>query len=248
MGQSAKLNLREYVSSREKKQTYANRLFQTIAPRYDFITRFLSYGMDASWKRTMVTMMKLKGSETVLDIACGTGDITFKIAEKLSSGMVAGLDITPGMLEIGERRRVERSIENVAFHQADIMQIPFGDETFDYVTGGYALRNVPDLPGALREISRVLKPGGALLSLDFGHPPNRSYRWLYLKYLVVAGSLTGLVLHGDPDTYRYIPETLKLYPGQRGVQSLMENSGWRETGFREFMGGIMAINFGRRPW
>jgi demethylmenaquinone methyltransferase / 2-methoxy-6-polyprenyl-1,4-benzoquinol methylase len=246
MDQSEKLNLKEYVSSREKKQTYANRLFQTIAPRYDFITRFLSYGMDASWKRTMAAMLNLQGSETVLDIACGTGDITFKIAQDLPTGMVVGLDITPKMLEIADQRRIERSIGNVSFHRADIMEIPFGDETFDYVTGGYALRNVPDLRGALKEILRVLKPGGGLYSLDFGHPPNRAYRWLYLKYLVVAGSATGLVLHGDPDTYRYIPETLKLYPGQRGVESLMAASGFNDTGFREFMGGIMAINFGRK--
>ena len=246
MDETEKLNLKEYVSSRERKQTYANKLFQTIAPKYDFITRFLSYGMDASWKRTMVGMLKLQGSERVLDIACGTGDITFKIAEQVPMGMVVGLDITPKMLEIAEQRRIERSIKNVSFHRADIMQIPFGGQTFDYVTGGYALRNVPDLPGALTEIRRVLKPGGGLYSLDFGHPPNRTYRWLYLKYLVVAGSATGLVLHGDPDTYRYIPETLKLYPGQRGVQSLMETSGFSESGFREFMGGIMAINFGRK--
>jgi demethylmenaquinone methyltransferase/2-methoxy-6-polyprenyl-1,4-benzoquinol methylase len=242
-----KLNLREYVSSKEKKQVYVNRLFETIAPRYDLITVVLSYGMDSGWKRRLVEMLALKGDEAALDLACGTGDIAFAIAGRLSSGYVTGLDITQGMLEIAEHKRRERRVDNLSFHRADIMRLPFADESFDCVTAGYGLRNVPDVRGALAEIKRVLRPGGRFFSLDFGHPPNRAYRWLYLKYLTAAGSIVGLILHGDPDTYRYIPETLKLYPGQKGVREMMEGEGFIETGFREFGGGIMAINFGTRP-
>jgi demethylmenaquinone methyltransferase/2-methoxy-6-polyprenyl-1,4-benzoquinol methylase len=93
----------------------------------------------------------------------------------------------------------------------------------------------------------VLKPGGRFCSLDFGHPPNRAYRWLYLNYLIVVGSAVGLALHGDPDTYRYIPESLKLYPGQVGVRDLMRKAGFTNAGFQEFGGGIMAINYGMKP-
>ncbi|HEY6328984.1 MAG TPA: ubiquinone/menaquinone biosynthesis methyltransferase [Blastocatellia bacterium] len=242
-----KPDLKEHISSKEKKQTYVNRLFETIAPRYDFITRFLSYGMDKSWKRTLTGLLNLTGNETTLDIACGTGDIAFSIAARLPHGHVIGLDITAGMLEIAEQRRRQRGAKNVSFVRGDIMHLPFGDSEFDYVTGGYALRNVPDLKEGLREIRRVLKPGGRLLSLDFAHPPNRTYRWLYLKYLNVVGSATGLALHGDADAYRYIPETLKLYPGQRGVERLMAEEGFLDTGFREFGGGITAINYGTNP-
>jgi demethylmenaquinone methyltransferase/2-methoxy-6-polyprenyl-1,4-benzoquinol methylase len=106
---------------------------------------------------------------------------------------------------------------------------------------------VPDVAGALAEIHRVLKPGGRFLSLDFGHPPNKLYRWAYLNYLIAVGSITGLALHGDADTYRYIPESLKRYPGQRGVAQLMLKAGYVDCGYREFMGGIMAINYGRKP-
>jgi demethylmenaquinone methyltransferase/2-methoxy-6-polyprenyl-1,4-benzoquinol methylase len=127
------------------------------------------------------------------------------------------------------------------------MSMPFADESFDNVTCGYALRNVPDVAGALDEIKRVLKPGGRFLSLDFAHPGNRVYRWLYLRYLIVVGSTVGLLLHGDPDTYRYIPESLKLYPGQHGVKKLMDDAGFVETGILEFGGGIMAINYGAKP-
>ncbi|HKS40029.1 MAG TPA: ubiquinone/menaquinone biosynthesis methyltransferase [Blastocatellia bacterium] len=247
MARSEKLDLKEYISSKEKKQSYANRLFETIASRYDFFTAFMSYGMDSGWKRKLVEMLKLAGDEAALDIACGTGDIAFAIARRLNSGRVTGLDITAGMLDIAERKRRERQIANVGFHRGDIMHMPFADETFDCVTGGYALRNVPDVAAALTEIKRVLKPGGRFLSLDFGHPRNKIYRWAYLRYLIVVGSAVGIAMHGDADTYRYIPETLKLYPGQRGVQELMKRAGFVETGFRQFGGGIMAINYGAKP-
>jgi ubiquinone/menaquinone biosynthesis methyltransferase len=245
MHKPEKLALKEHITSKEKKQRYVNRLFETIAPKYDFITVFLSYGMDRGWKRTLIKMLDLKGQESALDLACGTGDITFSLAR--SASRAVGLDITQGMLDIAERKRRELGIENASFHRADIMRIPFPDNTFDCVTGGYALRNVPDVAGALAEILRVLKPGGRFCSLDFGHPPNRAYRWLYLNYLIVVGSAVGLALHGDPDTYRYIPESLKLYPGQRGVREFMEKAGFASAGFQEFGGGIMAINYGTKP-
>lgn len=242
-----KLNLKEHVTSKEKKQRYVNRLFETIAARYDFFTVLMSYGMDRGWKREMIRMLDLKGGETTLDIACGTGDIAFMTAAHLTTGRAVGLDITQAMLDIAERKRVERHIDNLSFHRGDIMSLPFADATFDCVTGGYALRNVPDVAGALTEIKRVLKPGGRLLSLDFGHPPNPIYRRAYLHYLTIVGSLVGLMMHGNADTYRYIPETLKLYPGQRGVREMMNAAGFVSAGFREFGGGIMAINYGTRP-
>jgi ubiquinone/menaquinone biosynthesis methyltransferase len=242
-----KPDLKEHISSAETKQWYVNRMFATIAPRYDFITRFLSYGMDGSWKAKMVRMLALRGDEHVLDIACGTGDITFALGRSLPRGQAIGLDITQGMLDIADAKRRDALVDNVSFLRGDIMKLPFRDAAFDCVTGGYALRNVPNLKVALQEIGRTLKPGGRIYSLDFGHPPMRLYRWLYLKYLILVGSGLGLILHGDPDTYRYIPESLKLYPGQRGTRDLMQELGFQDTGFREFMGGIMAINYGSKP-
>jgi ubiquinone/menaquinone biosynthesis methyltransferase len=239
-----KLNLKEHIASKEKKQRYVNQMFDTIAPRYDLITVLLSYGMDRGWKERLIEMLGLKGHERALDLACGTGDITFSIGERLPSGDVIGLDITHKMLTIAESKRVERKAENVSFQRADIMSMPYADATFDCVSCGYALRNVPDVELALAEIARVLKPGGRFLSLDFAHPKNRIYRWLYVKYLVAAGSTVGILLHGDADVYRYIPESLKLYPGQHRVREMMDRLGFMKTGFQEFGGGIMAINYG----
>jgi len=247
MEMTKKPDLKENISSKETKQRYVNRMFEIIAPRYDFITVFLSYGMDRGWKRKLINMLELKGDERALDLACGTGDITFSLGDRLPRGESYGLDITQGMLVIAEQKRRERGAENVFFHRADIMSMPFEDQYFDCVTCGYALRNVPDVEGGLREIKRVLRPGGRFISLDFAHPNNKLYRWLYLRYLIVVGSATGLILHGDADMYRYIPESLKLYPGQHGVKKLMDQVGFVDTGVIEFGGGIMALNYGRKP-
>lgn len=241
-----KLNLREHISSKEKKQTYVNQMFAIIAPRYDFITSFLSFGMDSGWKRKLVSMLNLEGHERVLDLACGTGDITFALGAQLPRGEAVGVDITQEMIDIAQSKKSERSIANVAFQQGDIMRLPFEDSSFDHVTCGYALRNVPDVELALREIARVLKPGGRFCSLDFAHPDNAIYRWAYINYLIVVGSAVGFALHGDIDVYRYIPESLKLYPGQRRVAQMMQEIGFSAVGYQEFGGGIMAINYGNK--
>lgn len=241
-----KLDMLEHISSKEKKQSYVNQMFETIAPRYDFITVFLSLGMDRGWKRTLIEMLDLKGDEKALDLACGTGDITFALAERLGRGQAIGIDITQGMVDIAESKRKAKSVANVVFQRGDIMSLPFADASFDHITCGYALRNVPDVELALIEIKRLLKPGGRFCSLDFAHPDSRVYRWLYFKYLVLIGSTVGFLLHGDIDTYRYIPESLKLYPGQRRVEAMMKRLGFVGTGYHEFVGGLMAINFGTK--
>lgn len=242
----AKPNLIENLATEEKKKFYTEYVFNKTYHVYDFITVFLSYGMDKGWKRKLIQMLELRGDERVLDLACGTGDITFAEAAALPRGHAFGLDITHGMLQIAEAKRQAQQIANVSYNRADIMQMPHPDNSFDVVTGGYALRNVPNLPKALLEIKRVLKPGGKLFALDFGHPRFKLYDWAYLQYLTLIGSLAGLLIHRDADTYRHIAETLKRYPGQRGVQTLMQEAGFVECGYHEFMGGIMAINWGTK--
>jgi demethylmenaquinone methyltransferase / 2-methoxy-6-polyprenyl-1,4-benzoquinol methylase len=242
-----KLRMEEYIASKEKKQTYVNQMFSIIAPRYDLVTALLSYGQDQRWKRKLVDMASVEEQHHVLDLACGTGDITFLVSACLGAGMVTGVDITSGMIEIANQKKAESCAENTDFQIGDICHLEFPNESFDRITVGYGVRNVPDIPALLREVYRLLKPGGRFLSLDFGKPSNELYREAYIRYLSIVGSLFGWLLHGDPDIYRYISESLRLYPGQQGIQDMMKKEGFVLTGFKTFLAGATAINFGTKP-
>jgi demethylmenaquinone methyltransferase/2-methoxy-6-polyprenyl-1,4-benzoquinol methylase len=234
------LTLRSTISTPEGKRRYVRRVFATIADRYDFITRFLSYGQDRRWKTRLIALADLRAGDRVLDLACGTGDIVFAAAGRARRGV--GLDITHRMLQLAAAKRPG----NVSLVTGDMLSLPFGDARFDVVTTGYGLRNVPDLRQAIQEIRRVLSPGGRLLSLDFNRPGNPLVRAAYLAYLTAVGSTLGAVLHGDPDTYRYIPESIRQYPGAPGVARLLEAEGFEAVRVVPVFGGLMAIHTARR--
>lgn len=236
------MTLRSTIATPEGKRRYVRRLFATIAHRYDFITRFLSYGQDRRWKARLIALASIRSSERVLDLACGTGDLTYAAAEQAHS--VVGLDLTRRMLELANRRA---SRARPTFVAGDMLALPFDRAAFDVITIGYGLRNVPDLNLALGEIHRVLAPGGRLLSLDFNRPESRIVRAAYLAYLTVVGSALGLVLHGDPNTYRYIPESIRLYPGAVRVAALMNEAGFDDVTVMPLLGGLMSIHVGRKP-
>jgi demethylmenaquinone methyltransferase/2-methoxy-6-polyprenyl-1,4-benzoquinol methylase len=235
------VTLRTAIATPDGKRRYVRRLFATIANRYDFITGFLSYGQDRKWKRKLIDLANLQASDRVLDLACGTGDLLFAAIPPARSGV--GLDVTHRMLQLAQRRRNDRT----ALVTADMLALPFGDGHFTVVTTGYGLRNVPDLDHALREIYRVLAPGGRLLSLDFNRPANPIVRVAYHTYLTVVGSLLGLTLHGDPDTYRYIPESIRNYPGAKAVAGLMTHFGFIDARVIPLLGGLMAIHVAKKP-
>jgi demethylmenaquinone methyltransferase/2-methoxy-6-polyprenyl-1,4-benzoquinol methylase len=233
------VTLRRDIATPDGKRRYVRRLFATIADRYDFITRFLSYGQDRRWKKRLIDLAALTSGDRVLDLACGTGDIVFAAARE--ARYAVGLDVTLRMLQLASKK--DRSAGLVC---GDMLALPFADSRFDVVTVGYGLRNVPDLPAAVREIHRVLASGGRLLSLDFNRPENGVVRSAYLAYLTVVGSTLGFALHGDPDTYRYIPESIRNYPGARGVRLILERHGFEQVRAIPVLGGFMGIHVARK--
>jgi demethylmenaquinone methyltransferase/2-methoxy-6-polyprenyl-1,4-benzoquinol methylase len=233
------VSLDQAFLSPQSKRQYVRRLFATIADRYDLITRVLSYGQDARWKARLVAMAEVKAGERALDLACGTGDIAFAVADR--GARTTGLDITHRMLQLARLRK-----GSVTFLTGDMTSLPFASRTFDLVTTGYGLRNVPDLDAALAEIARVLKPGGRLLSLDFNKPESAIVRGAYLAYLTVIGSTLGWILHRDPDTYRYISASIRRYPGARGVADKMLASGFTGVRIVPLLFGLMTLHVGRR--
>ena len=248
------MSLRRAISTADGKQRYVRQLFATIADRYDFITGFLSYGQDRRWKRRLIQLADLRPSDRVLDLACGTGDIVFAAA--LHAQRAVGLDVTHRMLQLAnlraplKRRPTSQAVGpgcQAKFVTADMLALPFPDHSFTVVTIGYGLRNVPDLPRSLREIRRVLAPHGRVLSLDFNRPSNPLVRRVYLLYLTIVGSALGYVLHRDPDTYRYIPESIRTYPGAAGVARMIEQSGLTDVRVVRVLGGLMAIHIAVAP-
>ena len=239
------MSLDDAFTTPESKRRHVRTLFATIADRYDLITRVLSYGQDSRWKARLVKMANARAGERALDLACGTGDIAFAVAE--SGARTTGLDITHRMLQLG-RLRADTSAGQAAvrFITGDMASLPFRSATFDLVTTGYGLRNVPDLDAAIDEIARVLKPGGRLLSLDFNRPESPVVRGVYLSYLTVAGGLLGWLLHGDPDTYRYIPASIRRYPGARGVADKIGARGFTSVRIVPLLFGLMTLHFAER--
>lgn len=236
------MGLRTAIATPEGKRRYVGRLFSTIAPRYDLITVLLSYGCDRRWKRRLMSLARITPTDAVLDLACGTGDLLFAAAR--AARLAIGVDLTLPMLR---KAALKPSRPAAGLVAGDMLALPLREARFTVVTVGYGLRNVADLDRALDEIARVLAPGGRLLSLDFNRPANPVIRACYLAYLTVVGSALGLMLHGDPDTYRYIPESIRGYPGASGVARLLEQHGFADVRVEPLLGGLMTIHVAHKP-
>ncbi|HUK32663.1 MAG TPA: ubiquinone/menaquinone biosynthesis methyltransferase [Vicinamibacterales bacterium] len=236
------MTLADAIATPDGKRRYVRRLFATIADRYDLITVLLSYGQDRRWKRRLVALAAPGGARAV-DLATGTGDIAFALAA--AGADVIGVDVTLRMIQLANGKKDPGS-GAPSFMVGDMTALPFKGGSFDVATAGYGLRNVPDLRAAIDEIHRVLKPGGAALSLDFNRPSNAVVRAVYLAYLNVTGAVLGWILHRDPDTYRYIPASIRHYPGARGVARMFEAQGFERVEFRPVLGGLMAIHVARK--
>ena len=232
--------MRDVFATPDAKRRYTRQLFSTIADRYDLITAVLSYGQDARWKRKLIDLARVQRGERVLDLACGTGDIAFAAAAH--GARVVGLDITHRMLQLAAQKS-----GSVALVAGDMTSLPFTPRTFDLVTTGYGLRNVPDLTIAIDEIVRVLRPGGRLLSLDFNRPRPALVRAAYLSYLTVVGAALGWLLHRDPDTYRYIPASISRYPGAAGVARLLSSRGFTNVRVIPLLFGLMTLHLAEGP-
>jgi len=211
-------------------------MFTTIAPRYDFITRMFSYGMDGRWKRRCVELAALPEKALVLDLASGTGDFSQLVAERRPQARSIAVDLTERMLRLARARGVPEAV------CADATILPFADRTFDCVFIGYGLRNFPDLNAALREIERVTRPGGVLVSLDFFQPANLILRKLYIGYLYAQGTFWGLLLHGRPRVYTYIPDSLRSFLSMKDFAERLGSFGYSSVKAHGFIFGGIGLH------
>jgi demethylmenaquinone methyltransferase/2-methoxy-6-polyprenyl-1,4-benzoquinol methylase len=222
-------------------------VFDLVAPRYDRFTRTFSFGMDAGWKRQLIDTVatRLPSRPIVLDLACGTGDVAFGLAARVSGASIVGVDPSPRMLAV-TRERGRRSRAPVRFTQGDMMALPVPPASVDAVTVAYGLRNAPDHRDALREIARALRPGGVLASLDFYLPERRVWRRLFVTYLAASGSLYGWWWHREPAAYGYIARSLGRWVTARQMADTLVECGFRVDRVDVKLGGGIGMHFARR--
>lgn len=240
--------MNKYLSYDEKRAPKVREMFSRLALRYDLVNDVMSFGLHRRWKRQTVEIAAAgrKHSLRWLDLCCGTGDLCFLAQEIAGRGArVVGTDFTLPMLAVAQRRRPAQG-GSCAFVQGDALQLPFPSGVFDVITIGYGLRNLADLEMGLSEMRRVLAPGGRAVILDFGKPDNPFAGALYQAFLRTMMPAVGYLFHGDPETYLYIPESLKRYPAQKGVLELMRRAGFVNARYENRLLGTMGINIGER--
>lgn len=237
MGRFA-LPIGDHLDTPERKRYYNEKVFSEIAPKYDFFTWVASLGRDSSWKRDLVAALPDLDVPLCVDLACGTGQITFPLARKYPHGRIIGLDLTEPMLNLASRRKIS---SNVHFVSMDMGQIGLADATADLVTGGYALRNAPDLEAAIEEMVRVLKPGGIAAFLDFSKPKSRLGQCIEYWILKLWGGFWGILMHRNPEVYGYIAESLARYPDRRILRHLFRKKGCTLVSSRLYFFGVTEL-------
>ena len=231
----------DYLTTPEKKRAYNQALFSVVARKYHLVTRVLSWGRDRVWKKRLTAGLPRISRGIIVDLACGTGDLTVEIAKHHSTCLVIGIDVAPAMLEMA---KPPCSLPNVHLVVQDMHDIGIRDRSADLVTGGYALRNAPDIDRALDEIYRILKPGGKAFFLDFSKDHRIGRQRLGYAVLKAWGSMWGLFLHGNPEVYGYIAESLKTFPDRRTLRDKVIGHGFADFhSTRYFRGLIESFDF-----
>ncbi|WP_172136108.1 class I SAM-dependent methyltransferase [Adlercreutzia sp. ZJ473] len=224
-------------------------IFSQIARKYERFNAVSSFGAYRLWLSGMMRQAPISAADEVLDIAGGTGDVTFAVARAKRPAHIQCTDLVPEMLDVA-RMHHEAGAANgvpVDFEVVDAQDIPYPDASFDVVTMAYGIRNMPDRPRALSEMHRVLRPGGALVCLEFSTPPNRAWRALYGFYLKHLIPFWGGLITGDKDGFVYLAKSIRAFPDQQGLAALMEEAGFRDVTWKNYTGGIAAVHVARKP-
>lgn len=235
--------------SGKDKATYVQDTFNAIAKRYDLMNTLMSFGLDKGWRRKAVQTVEASAGMRILDVCCGTGQLSMELAETVGvSGKVTGLDFSENMLERAKDNISQSSFEPIIqLLQGDAMNLPFEENTFDGATVGWGLRNLPDLEQGIREMIRVVKPGAMVVSLDMAKPTLPVFKqgyWFYFEKLV---PWMGKVWAGKAKAYQYLHDSALEFPAQQELTRIFERCGLIETRYQNLLGGVVAIVSGRKP-
>lgn len=228
------------------RAAYVEDMFGRIAPRYDMMNRIMTGGMDRRWRAITVAETRLRRGGSALDVATGTGDLALALARVAGpTGQVVGIDFTEGMLALA-RRKCRHVAGQVEFRRADALELPFAEASFEAVTIGFGLRNITDVPRALAEMRRVLRPGGRLACLELTKPRVPLLAAGFYAYFEHVVPRLGAVLNGSREAYTYLPASLRSFPDAPALRQLMLDAGFARVHVRLLNAGTIAIHVGVR--
>lgn len=229
-------------SSDEAKGTQVERMFDSIAHSYDFLNHALSLGIDRSWRRAAIDSLKPFAPKYLLDVATGTGDFALLAMQRLSLDRILGIDLSEGMLSVGrEKVKKEGLADRIEMRKADCMALDLPDDTFDAVTVAYGVRNFENLDQGLREMRRVLRPGGRLVIIELTSPVRFPMKQLFRLYSRVLMPLIGKIISRDAKAYSYLPATMEAFPQGEVMQEILLKAGYTNVQFKRFTFGLSTL-------
>ncbi|MBY0050402.1 demethylmenaquinone methyltransferase [Brevibacillus agri] len=233
----------------KEKAKYVHSVFESIASDYDKMNNVISFGSHLAWRNYTMKQMNIKPGDSALDVACGTADWTIALAKAVGKdGRVVGLDFSQNMLDVGAYKVANAGVGNtVKLVNADAMNLPYEDNTFDFATIGFALRNVPDVQQVLNEMARVVKPGGKVVSLEVSKPPFIPYRKLFYLYFYKILPLIAKMTVNKYEEYAWLPHSLTNFPDSRELAGMFQQAGLAPVQVKLFMGGVSALHIGTKP-
>lgn len=238
----------QQIPTNEKEKHVAD-VFHSVAAKYDLMNDLMSFGVHRVWKAITIEYSGVRAGQSVLDLAGGTGDLALKFSRLVGDqGQVVLADINDSMLKVGRDKLLDKGASsNTRFVQANAEALPFPDNTFDCITIAFGLRNVTDKDKALASMTRVLKPGGRLLVLEFSKPVSPIISKVYDTYSFnLLPKMGGLVLN-DEESYRYLAESIRMHPDQKTLKNMMENAGLVQCKYHNMTGGVVALHKGIKP-
>lgn len=230
------------------KEQRVHRVFEKISNKYDYMNSVISFKRHIAWRKDTMKRMNVKKGATALDVCCGTADWAIQLAEAVGeNGIVKGVDFSKNMLAIGQQKIDGLKLKNVELIHGNAMNLPFDDNTFDYVTIGFGLRNVPDYLQVLKEMTRVAKPGGMIVCLETSQPTIPIYRQLYYFYFRFIMPLLGKLLAKSYEEYSWLQESAKDFPGAEELAQLFRQAGLVDIQIKKYAGGAAAMHLGYKP-
>lgn len=237
-------------NQKESKTEQVEEMFDSIAPAYDFMNSAMTFGLHRYWRNCAINMLKELPHDKILDVATGTGDVAFKLFEKFNSQKIVGIDLSNGMLDIARKKLSTLSPQaqsSITFRQANCLQLPFDDKSFDLVTVAYGVRNFERLAVGYSEMLRVLRPGGTLCVIELSVPQNPLIKWAYNIYSRHLIPTIGRMVSGDSRAYSYLPESIAACPQRHQMTALMQEAGFADCRFRSLTFGTLTIYLATRP-